>query len=128
MNSKNSSKAAIQEIAGVTYEKRTGANIMLNKYYLNDTFYNIFHYCNVMDDAIDGLTWEIVTLEKDLIFPGGKIPKGTEYETVYFIWADSQFQFINWERIPNGDGFETVPDPNKSVAIPLSEMAPYIKW
>lgn len=91
-----------------------------------DSFFRVFDYNHMIDDAIDGLTYELCEITKDIQTNGGHVlRKGDTYDTCYFLFDTAQFEFINWKRVSD---WESAPDMTTSVFIPQNELAPFLKW
>lgn len=92
------------------------------------SFFDVFQFSHLMHDAIDGgLVYEGITILRDIETSSGlKLKQGDYYESLWFLFATMEFQFINWEpKFPNAA--EYIPD-DSSVFIPQSELAPFLVW
>lgn len=92
------------------------------------SFYNIFDYLNFMHEAINGgLTYEMITITKTIECASGTLVAGKRYDTVYFLWKEQVFRFINW--VPDPDKpYQDNPDPATLLEIPQSELASHCHW
>lgn len=101
------------------------------------SFFNIFSFFNCEHDAADGIIcYDGIEIERDLRFEWksehnsfkyARLIKGTKFESVRFhLGMDenvARLQFIDW--VP-GDVY--TPNKNTFIEIPLTVIAPYLKY
>lgn len=102
---------------------------MVNEY-LQQSFYNIFEFSDMMLDAIDGgIVFEDCKMVRNISVDGEiLLAEKDTYEAVWFLFDQQVFQFVKrWVQDPEDRPNNMIPGEG-SLDIPQKDLAPFLHW